>query len=163
MNFLDLLIKLLADGLIIPIVLIGGWVMLRVPSESRQQLYLRAVGTGLTALLIAKTLGLFVHTERPFVAHGVAPKASFLQNGGFPSDHVLLVFTITLVVWAVTKNVGLSLLLLVLSILVGLGRVLALVHTPLDVAGGIICAVVAAALWYGKSLFASYQNPKSTL
>lgn len=131
--------------------------MLRVPAVNRQQLYLRAVGTGLTALLIAKTLGLFYHTERPFVASGVAPKASFLQNGGFPSDHVLLVFTITLIVWASTKNIKVSVLLLVLSALVGLGRVLALVHTPVDVVGGILCAAIAAFIWYGRSLFSRSQ------
>jgi membrane-associated phospholipid phosphatase len=157
MNFFDLLIRLMADGLMIPIVLIGGWVMLRVPAVNRQQLYLRAVGTGLTALLIAKTLGMFYHTERPFVVMGVEPKASFLQNGGFPSDHILLVFTITLIVWASTKNVKLSILLLTLSALVGVGRVLALVHTPMDVAGGIFCAAVAASIWYGRSLFTRSQ------
>ncbi|HWZ65480.1 MAG TPA: phosphatase PAP2 family protein [Patescibacteria group bacterium] len=151
---------LMADGLLIPIVLLGGWAMYKLPVKVRNHAYLWAIGTGLTAYAIAKTLGMFYKTERPFVANGVAPGASYLKNGGFPSDHALLVFTITLVVWASTKNVKLSLWLLGLSILVGIGRVLALVHTPLDIAGGILCAAIAAMLWYRKSLFTA-EKPQS--
>lgn len=148
-----LIVILMADGLLIPVVLLGGWMMYKLPAAIRKRAYLLALGTAATAFAIAKTLGMFYHTERPFVMNGVAPGASYLKNGGFPSDHVLFVFTITLIVWASTKNVKVSLWLLGMSVLLGIGRVLALVHTPLDVAGGIFCAVVAAMLWYRKSLF----------
>lgn len=148
----DIFIRLLADGLLIPIVLIGAWVMIRLPREGRDRLYVRAFMTGITALIIAKISGFFYHAERPFVVMGAAAKASFLQNGGFPSDHALLAFTITLVVWATTKNVTVSLALLVMSVLLSIGRVLALVHTPVDVLGGAAFAFIAAMLWYGPSL-----------
>lgn len=154
----DLLIRLLADGLVVPIVLLGAWMMVRVPRQARYRLYTRAFMTGITALVLAKTSSLFYHGERPFVATGQAAKAAFLQNGGFPSDHALLVFTITFVVWASTKNVKVSIALLIMSILVGVGRVLALVHTPLDVLGGFVFALIAALLWYRQSFFTLHRK-----
>ena len=149
----DLFIRLLADGLIVPVVLIGAWALWRVSPAERRARYSRALMMALTALLIAKTASLLYHGVRPFVAMGTAPKAAYLQNGGFPSDHVLLVSTITLLVWANTRNSKLSMTLLMLSVLVAIGRVLALVHTPIDVTGAMVCALLAAQLWYGRDLW----------
>ncbi len=153
MYFIDLLIEFIADLLVVPIVFLGAWAMLRLPKTVRYQRITRGLLTGLTALLLAKIASLFYQGERPFVALGLEPKAAYLNNPGFPSDHVLLVFAITFIVWASTKNRRLSGLLLIFSCLVALGRVLALVHTPIDVLGGFACALLAALLWYGRSFF----------
>ena len=149
----DFLIALTADWLVVPIILVAGIVMLRLPSAGRLQKIARGGIVGLTALLFAKTFSLFYQGQRPFEAHGDVPNATYLPNPGFPSDHALLVFTATIVVWVSTKNVKLSVVLLILSILVAAGRVMALVHTPLDVMGGALCAILAAAVWYGRDIF----------
>jgi len=149
----DFLLRFLADYLIIPIVLVGAVVLLRVPKKQRYQIWARAVVAGLSALLFAKIISLFYQGQRPFEALGLQPGASFLPNPGFPSDHTLLVFTITFIVWASTKNKRLSATLLVLSTLVAVGRVLALVHTPADVIGGIVCAFLGVACVYGRNFF----------
>lgn len=151
---MDIFIRIIADWLVIPIVLIGGGAMLWLPKKKYESLSW-AVITGLVALLLAKVASMFYQGERPFMALEEVPKAAYLNNPGFPSDHTLLVFVITFIVWASTKNKPLSLALLVMSILVGLGRILALVHTPIDVAGGIACAFLAAAVVYGAKLFSS--------
>jgi membrane-associated phospholipid phosphatase len=78
---------------------------------------------------------------------GVEAKASFLKNPGFPSDHILFCTAITLAVWFETRKKNISILLLILTLLVGVGRVVGLVHTPLDVLGGIVIASLGA-LWY---------------
>jgi len=149
----DFLIKVIADYLVIPIFLIGVWAVLTLPQAVRYQRIGRGVFAGLVALWFAKIASLLYQGQRPFVALGEAPKAAYLANPGFPSDHVVLVFTITFVVWAATKNVKVSALLLALSSLVAIGRILALVHTPLDVAGGIVCALIAMACVYGRYFF----------
>jgi len=150
----DLLIKFMADYLVVPIVLIGLWaLLLRTPPAVRYQRVGRAVLMGLSALLIAKIASLLYQGQRPFVALGEAPKAAYLANPGFPSDHVLFVFAITAAVWATTRDVKLTAALLIMSCLVALGRILALVHTPIDVLGGIGCALLAAVLVYGRRFF----------
>src|SRR5690242_8450386 len=118
----DLLIKIMADYMVIAVVLVGGIGFLVLVKKDRYQIYSRAVFMGLVALLLAKIASLFYQGQRPFELLGLAPKAAFLNNPGFPSDHALLVFAITLVVWASTKNVALSVALLVMSIMVAVGR-----------------------------------------
>ena len=149
---MDNVIPLIADVLVVPVVLTAAWVMLRLPRDRRWQAIGRGIVVALTALLFAKIAAQFYQGVRPFVELGVDPKASFLPNPCFPSDHALLVFTATFVVWASTKNTKLTLLLLSLSTLVAVGRVLALVHTPIDILGGFMCALLAAFVWYGPRL-----------
>jgi membrane-associated phospholipid phosphatase len=150
----DIIIRIMADGLVVPIVLIAAWASLRLPRSVWWDQLSKGLLTGLIALWLAKLMSLFYQEgERPFMILGVHPKAAYLDNPGFPSDHVLFVFCITFVVWASTKNKSWSLTLLVLSILVAVGRVVALVHTPLDVIGGLAVAVAAATLVYGRHLY----------
>lgn len=150
----DFLLKLIADWLVVPIVAIALLAGLRVPKGEWYIAITRALMAGLLALFFAGVLRLFVQDgARPFELMGVDPGAAYLDNPGFPSDHALLVFTITFIVWATLKNRTITAVLLGLSILVGIGRIAALVHTPADVLGGIACAFVAAACIYGKQFF----------
>jgi undecaprenyl-diphosphatase len=149
----SLFIRFIADYLVVPIVIIGAWVVLASPRPVRMKRIMKGVLAGVTALILALLASLAYHDERPFLASGAAAKASYLISTSFPSLHALLVFTATFVVWAATKNAKVSLLLLVLSVLVAVGRIVALVHTPLDVLGGVACAFVAVLIIYGKTIF----------
>lgn len=144
------LIKLLADGALVPIVIIAGYALLFcIPKGQRFDAYARILMAGLTAYLFAKLLAAVYQPsgERPFEILGVKAGASYLQNAGFPSDHALFSAFLTLAVWFETRKRGLSIILAILTVAVCVGRVLALVHTPLDVTGGVIVACVGA-LWY---------------
>ena len=146
----ELLIRIMADGAVIPIVLIGAYALVfKIPKGYRLESYKRILMAGLTAYLVAKLISVVYQpsSERPFEEVGVAAGASFLNNPGFPSDHALFVTAITCAVWFETKQKLLSILLVGLVIIVCVGRVLALVHTPADVIGGVIVACIGA-LWY---------------
>lgn len=146
----ETVIKLLADGAIIPIVLITGYMLLfKVPSEGRFQAYCRIIMAGLTAYLVAKLAASIYQPMggRPFELMGVAPGASYLNNPGFPSDHALFTTFLALAVWFEARSRKTAMILVALTLLVCIGRVLALVHTPLDVVGGIVIASIGA-LWY---------------
>jgi undecaprenyl-diphosphatase len=144
------IVKLFADGAIIPIILIAGYALLfLVPKNHRFEAYARILMAGLTAYLLAKLLASIYQPsgERPFQILGVAPGASYLDNPGFPSDHALFTAFLTLAVWFETRRKGLAITLGILTLVVCVGRVLALVHTPLDVIGGLVVASIGA-LWY---------------
>lgn len=144
------LIQLIADGAVFPVILIGTYALIfKVPSKGRYAAYCRILMAGLTTFLLAKLLGTLYQPalERPFELMGVTPGASYLDNPGFPSDHALFVAAITLAVWFETKNKLLTGILAAFVVLVCVGRVLALVHTPLDIAGGLAVALVGAG-WY---------------
>lgn len=146
----DSLIRLTADVAVIPVVLIGSYALLfKVPRGQRFEAYSRVLMAGLTAYLIAKLAGTVYQPQqlRPFELLGVEPGASYLNNPGFPSDHILFVTAITLAVWFETSLKKTALVLAGVTVLIGIGRVLALVHTPIDIIGGVAFALVGA-LWY---------------
>lgn len=147
---MEAFVRILADGAMVPIILLAGYVLLfRVPKGQRFESYSRVLMAGLTAFLFAKLVGAIYQpaTERPFELLGLEAGASYLDNPGFPSDHALFATFLMLAVWFETRNKTIALSLLGLTLLVCLGRVLALVHTPLDVIGGIVIACVGA-VWY---------------
>lgn len=147
---IDLIIEIMADWAVIPIVLFGSIaLMLKVPRGQRLMAYSRILMAGLTAYLLAKLIGSVFQPsgERPFELMGTVAGASFLNNPGFPSDHALFITAIVCAVWFETKSKWLSVTLAILVVVVCVGRVLALVHTPLDVIGGVVIALLGA-VWY---------------
>ena len=146
----DIFIRLLADATLIPIVLLGAWALVfKIPKGQRYEAYTRIVMAGLTAYLVAKLVGVVYQPgdARPFEMLGVAAGASSLNNPGFPSDHALFATAIVLAVWFETRLKVVSLIMALCVVLMGVGRVLALVHTPLDVIGGVIIACLGI-VWY---------------
>lgn len=142
------MIQLIADGLIIPIVLIGGIALWLGTPKPRLVSYVYGLMAGLTSLLVAKLLSIFHESSRrPFELTGQQPGALYIDNPGFPSDHALLVTVICLAVFALTGQRKVALFLAVLALLVCIGRVVALVHTPLDVIGGIAAGLIGG-IWY---------------
>lgn len=144
------IISLIADGLVVPVALLGVYTLVRyVPKGQKYAVYSRIVMAGLTAYVAAKIVGLLYQpaTLRPFELLGVDAGASFLDNPGFPSDHALFTMAITLAILFGARQKKLAAVAFVLTLLVGVGRVVALVHTPLDVIGGLIIACVGV-VWY---------------
>ena len=115
---MNAIITLLADGLMIPIVLIAGYALLfKVPRGQRFRAYSRILVAGLTAYLVAKLLAtIYPVSERPFELLGQAAGASYLNNPGFPSDHALFATFLLLAVWFETRQKILSLILLILVV-----------------------------------------------
>ena len=149
---LELIIRLIADVAVIPVILLGAWALLfKIPKGHRFEAYCRILLAGLTAYMLAKFIATIYQpaTLRPFELLGVEPGAAYLNNPGFPSDHALFVTAITCAVWFETRMKKLSIVLASLVLLICIGRVVALVHTPLDVIGGVVIALTGA-LWYSN-------------
>lgn len=146
----ELLVRIMADAAVLPVVLIGAYALLfKIPKKGRFEAYCRILMAGLTAYMFAKLIGAIYQPElqRPFELMGQSAGASYLNNPGFPSDHVLFCTAITLAVWFETRHKKITILLIVLTLMVAIGRILALVHSPLDVAGGVAIACIGA-VWY---------------
>lgn len=157
---MDTTIRLLADGLIIVIALVGiGALLLKVKGPERYDAYTRIFMAGITSYVLAKFIGSVWQPEqlRPFEKLGLDPGAAYLNNPGFPSDHALLAFFIVFAVWFATRNRLLTIVLAAMAVVMCIGRVLALVHTPLDVTGSLVIAAIGA-LWY----FANGKNTSHT-
>lgn len=150
MIMVDTLIRLIADEALIIMIALAGLALLGlVNKRQRLDYYARIVLAGLTGLLVAKFMAAVFQpaTVRPFEKLGITPGASYLDNPGFPSDHALLATAIFFAVWFAVRKKWLTALMAVFVLMICVGRVLALVHTPLDVVGGILAASIGA-LWY---------------
>lgn len=148
----EILIRIIADGFVIPVVIIAAVALVfGIPNKEKFRAYSRILMAGLTAYLLAKLIGAIYQPAgvRPFEMLGVDPIASYLDNPGFPSDHMLFVTAITCAVWFETRMKKTTIVLASLALMVGLGRIAGLVHTPLDVVGGAAIALVGA-LWYSN-------------
>ena len=148
---MQLLTRLIADGTLLLILLITAPVILLA---LRGSFWVKApvlVMAGLTSLLAGKMLSLLYQpaVARPFLELGLAPGAAYIDNPGFPSDHALLATVAVVAVYALTRNRRLVAVLGLLVAVMCIGRVVALVHTPLDVVGGILAGLVGA-VWYRK-------------
>jgi len=160
----DLIVRIMADYAIFPVILIGAYALiLKVPKGHKFQAYSRVLMAGLTAYFLAKIIGMIFQPsgERPFELLGKAAGASFLNNPGFPSDHTLFVAAIVFAVWFETKQKVISSILVVLLVTICIGRVVALVHTPADVIGGIVIAAIGAIWYFGVSTKTKLSLSKS--
>lgn len=147
---MELVITLLADGLMLPIVALAIYALLRkVAGEDRYDTYVRILMAGISSYMLAKFIGALWQPEklRPFERLGVDAGAAYLNNPGFPSDHVLFATFLTLAVWFGTRNRKITVILSIMTLLVAMGRVGAYVHTPLDVVGGVVIAFIGG-IWY---------------
>ncbi len=147
------LVKFIADGLLFVIIAIAGsaGVYHVVRNHKIKQFAPLAVMAGLSSLYVAKVVSLIYQPSaaRPYVEQGLQAGASFIDNPGFPSDHALFATVIVIMLYALTPYKKLAIGLFGLVIIMGIGRTLALVHTPVDVIGGMVIASLGA-LWYLK-------------
>jgi membrane-associated phospholipid phosphatase len=151
---MELLIRFTADGLLLVILSIAGVVgvySVVFRSKKVKSYTPYAVMSALTALLIAKLLSLVYQPSdaRPYIEQGVQAGAAYIDNPGFPSDHALLATVIVIMLLVLTPYKKLAVVLGVLVIVMSVGRVLALVHTPQDIVGGIAAATVGAVWYFG--------------
>ncbi len=149
MEFIELILAFSADGMLLVVIATTAVVLL---ASVRKSFWTDApvfVMAGLTSLLTAKIASIIYQPEsvRPFEKLGVDAGASYINNPGFPSDHVLLATVCAIAVYVATKNKALGIVMISAAVLIGLARVAALVHTPLDIFGGFI-AGIAGAIWY---------------
>ena len=96
--------------------------------------------------LVSLLGGALYYDARPFVVEHFNPLISHKPNNGFPSDHVLW-SAATAAIFS-PSNKYLSLILWLLTILVGASRVHAGVHHPIDIVGSMLMTIVVASITY---------------
>ncbi|MFA6295781.1 MAG: phosphatase PAP2 family protein [Patescibacteria group bacterium] len=96
--------------------------------------------------VFAKIISLFYFNERPFVVGNFAPLIPHAPDNGFPSDHTLISAAIASVIIFYDKKVGI--VLWILTVLVGISRVLSGVHHTIDIIASMIISLLVAWLLY---------------
>lgn len=131
--------------------------MLRA-EDKLKALYL-AVISAILAVIITLLSSHFIYDPRPFVVDQVKPLIPHTADNGFPSDHTLVAALASMLIFVFNKKEGS--LILILSIFVGVSRVLAEVHNPVDIIGSTVIALVSilSALTILKRIGYSTNHP----
>src|SRR3989344_1287270 len=110
-----------------------------------REFILIAVSGGL-AWSLAKILKILIHTERPFDIFGNV-QSLFLEIGyvyAFPSGHTAVASAIALTLFFTHKKAGY--IFMFFALLIGLARIAAGVHFPIDILGGFALGAIVAYL-----------------
>ena len=99
------------------------------------------------AFAISEVLNFLFPAPRPFVAEGLTPLVEVPLSeyyASFPSGHATFLAALGTAVFFTEKRMGV--LIFILGILTGIGRVLAGVHYPVDILGGFLIGIMVASL-----------------
>ena len=141
---MDTLIVIIAKYALFLSLVITAYVWLRLPRQKKWELVVWALLGGAIAFALVKLGGALYFDQRPFVTHHVAPLFPHAPDNGFPSDHTLASMFLAVCVLFYSRRWGV--VLVAISLLLGVARLAAHVHRPIDILGAIVMAVTAALL-----------------
>ncbi len=139
MNISWLLGQIFGNGGIVVLLFIALWILVK---GDRKLAYRTLVALVIT-FVVTHLIKYFFPVPRPFVSGGIDVPFSFVSGtDSFPSGHASLAFAIATSIWLGRHKLGAVSLLV--ATLVAIGRVLMLVHYPIDViVGALIGATVS--------------------
>ncbi len=143
--WLDRLIVFLAaySGYVLLAVLVYIW-FFRKENGGRWIVFLSLLSAAISRGLITTLIRLFYHHPRPFLVFSDARTLLSESGYSFPSGHASFYFAISIVVYYFNKKLGS--VFLATSLLMGIARVCAGVHWPVDIVGGAILGIAVGFL-----------------
>ena len=123
----------------------GLFVLWVVDGKIKKEQVTHAFFASFIAWLISETIKIFFPTLRPFLLNGQNPLTlTTPSDGAFPSSHTALAFALGVTIFMHDKKYG-SLYLLG-AILIGVARVVANVHYPIDILAGAFVGTLVAVI-----------------
>lgn len=143
---MDAIIVICAKYLLLLVVLGAGAAWLKTANRQKLRFLATIVLAGVIAYVLAKCASKLYYDPRPFVAEHIRPLIPHAADNGFPSDHALLTATLTATTYFFSKKI--ATLMAILTAAVGIARIAAHVHSPLDIAGGWAFGIAGAVASY---------------
>jgi len=139
-NFFDTVVTFFAVYFIF-VVIISALIFSFFYRQSLQDLFFICFSGGI-AWILSKILKILIHTPRPFDAFDHV-RPLFSEAGyAFPSGHTAIAFAIAFALYFINKKVGYFFMFF--ALLIGLARITAGVHFPIDILGGFVLGAVVA-------------------
>jgi len=112
-----------------------------------------AVSVFLSRLIITEIIRAFYYSPRPFAENTVNQLLIHNYTGSFPSGHAAFYFALATVVMLTTRMLATGwriwgVVFFIGAVLIGLARVVAGIHWPLDILGGAVVGVFSSWIIY---------------
>jgi undecaprenyl-diphosphatase len=133
----------MAEYLIFVVAVAAAVVWFTLPAPDRWRSAIQAVAAAVVTLALVQVANHLYYDPRPFVGGHVQPYFAHVADNGFPSDHTAVTALAGFVLWSYRKWI--SAVLLVGAVLVGVARVVAHVHSPIDIVAALVIAAVGSA------------------
>lgn len=156
MELMDSIISFSAKYLFISLPLLFLLALYQASSKDRKKLIIAVITALIIAGIFDKISSKLYYDPRPFVTHNVKPLVAHSADNGFPSEHTLLSYTLASVIFFFRRRLGW--LAFGLGLLVGIARIAAHVHSPIDIAGSIVFGLIAG--YVGKWLAEWYLSKR---
>ena len=106
---------------------------------------IRAILVTSISFLLVTIIRKVLNTDRPYVVYDFEQIVDKKKQGeSMPSRHVFSAFIISIV--ALNLYIPLGIIMIVISIMIGIGRLVSCVHFPKDIVVGMIIGIVAGVL-----------------
>jgi undecaprenyl-diphosphatase len=126
------------------LVLFVVWV--RATRRNKVEIALASLLAGAVAYILIKVANGAYYDPRPFVTQHINPLVPIGADNGFPSEHTVFTMTLSSVIYLYNRRLGVT--ALIITAAVGISRVLAHVHSPIDVVVGVVIGAVAGVAGY---------------
>lgn len=126
-----------------------GLLILYFLFKKEKFIVLAMIATVVISTATAAMLKTIIARERPYQTLDVRQLVEEDDNRSFPSNHVQLSFALSAIVFYFRRKFGLILFLL--SLIIGIGRIYVGVHYPSDILGGAVIGVLLTILILGIS------------
>ena len=136
-------------SILIWLMFFGLVVLWVIDGKIKKETVLHAVFAAVLAWAITELIKTFFPTLRPFQANGLMPLTITVPgDGAFPSGHTAMAFALSITVLKHNKKVGI--LYLIMAGLVGIARIVAQVHYPVDIMAGASIGTIISGLTSSK-------------
>jgi undecaprenyl-diphosphatase len=137
------LIVMFAASFLIYFLFAGLIVLWFIDGKIKKEQVVHALFACLFAFLIAVLIKYLFPTLRPFVTDGRGIDVFIRPNdGSFPSEHTVIAFALAVTVFMHDRKIGWW--FLAAALLIGVARVMANVHYPIDIVGGAFIGTIVA-------------------
>lgn len=120
-----------------------------------KMIILSTISVVLSRLIITEIIRYFYFVSRPFINNVVYQLLFHETSGSFPSGHAAFFFALAMAVYFFHKKWGI--VFFTGAILIGISRIIAGIHWPIDILGGAIIGILSA--WLVKFFYTAIIKP----
>jgi undecaprenyl-diphosphatase len=127
-------------------ILVAVFLLIVVKNKNWKMFFVSVISVFLSRAVIIEIIRFFYNAPRPFLTPGVHQLIFNETSGSFPSGHAAFFFALAMAIFFFHKKW--SILFFAGAILIGVARIIAGIHWPIDILGGAIIGVLSAIFVY---------------